>query len=403
MMNKRGQDGTGAASLVLVILLVLIFYILFLPSEDRKELLEKEYENGEVVEDKDLGHVLLSEDVGRLEFVSRTQYDHNIQPIYLYAAKEATVLKTINPLYIKNGVGDEQNKIVNFRLTNLENTDNILLSFSATKYEGILTIKLNDIAIFENELEEVNVQPIVLPKEYLQEDNTLEFDVSSVGWKFWKTNEYNLQNIKITGDIADVSTQESKNTFQLSGTEKNNLEEAYLRFVADCSPVQVGKLDVSVNGHNIFSGIPDCGSLSVKIYIDEVFLNSGTNNVIFKTSKGSYLIDQIAVKTKLKEAKAATYYFKINSTDYENIQDDKVIPKLKIYFVEEEEDRDAKIIIAGKTHKCTYDLDQIKDEEDIYYYWVGINDCIDEGQNYVNIEPEEVLNIVELRVELEDT
>jgi len=402
-MNKRGQpSGGAAASLILVILLILVFYILFLPPEERKTLLEKEFENGEEVEEKDLGHVLLSEEVGRLEFVSKTEYDHNIQPFYLYAVTEATVLKNINPFYIKNGVGDKQDNIVNFKLANLENTDNILLSFSATKREGMLTIKLNGITIFENEVASVNVDPIEIPKEQLQEDNILEFSVSSVGWTFWKTNEYNLQNIKITGDITDVSTQESRNTFQISGTEKNNLQEAYLRFLADCTPGQIGKLDVSLNGREIFSGIPECGSLSRKIYIDEVYLNSGTNNIVFKTEKGSYLINQILIKTKLKETRTATYYFKVNSTDNENIKTNKVVPKLKIYFVEEEEDRDAKVTIAGKDHKCTYDLDQIKDDFDKFYYWVNIKECIDSGQNYVNIDPETILNIVELRVELED-
>ena len=402
-MKKKGQaSGAGAASLVLVILLILVFYILFLPPQEREELLEKEYENGEEVEEEGLGHVLLSEAVGRLEFISRTEYEHNIQPFYLYAVTEATVLKKINPFYVKNGVGDKQNNIVNLKLTNLENTDNILLSFSTTKHKGRLIIKLNDIIIFENEFTTVNVDPIELPKEFLQEDNILEFDVSSVGWAFWKTNEYNLQNVKITGDITDVSTQESRNIFQISGTEKNNLKEVYLRFLADCIPGQIGRLDVLLNGRDIFSGVPDCGSLSRKIYIDYVYLNSGTNSIVFKTTKGSYLINQIFIKTKLEETRTATYYFKVNSTDYENIQDNKVVPKLKIYFVEEEEDRDAKIIIAGKDSKCTKDLDQIQDDFDDFYYWLEIKECIDKGQNYVNINPETVLNIVELRVELED-
>ncbi len=402
-MKKKGQaSGAGAASLVLVILLILVFYILFLPPQEREELLEKEYENGEEVEEEGLGHVLLSEAVGRLEFISRTEYEHNIQPFYLYAVTEATVLKKINPFYVKNGVGDKQNNIVNLKLTNLENTDNILLSFSTTKHKGRLIIKLNDIIIFENEFTTVNVDPIELPKEFLQEDNILECDVSSVGWAFWKTNEYNLQNVKITGDITDVSTQESRNIFQISGTEKNNLKEVYLRFLADCIPGQIGRLDVLLNGRDIFSGVPDCGSLSRKIYIDYVYLNSGTNSIVFKTTKGSYLINQIFIKTKLEETRTATYYFKVNSTDYENIQDNKVVPKLKIYFVEEEEDRDAKIIIAGKDSKCTKDLDQIQDDFDDFYYWLEIKECIDKGQNYVNINPETVLNIVELRVELED-
>ena len=39
-MEKRGQSGTGAATLVLIIGGLIILYILFLPADVREELLE---------------------------------------------------------------------------------------------------------------------------------------------------------------------------------------------------------------------------------------------------------------------------------------------------------------------------------------------------------------------------
>ncbi len=230
-MNNKKAQGTSAASATGFIALVvglIILYIIFLPPEERAELLgenetiEEDDEEGVSVEDEE--NILLLEYPGRLDYLKEKEYEHDISPFYLSKTTNAQELDTINPFVIRHGLFDEVKKEVPFRISDLKNTENILLSFTAKKYSGLLTIKLNNINIFESEITTSNPKPIKLKKDYLEGDNILEFSVSGTGARFWSTNVYSLDDIKIVGDVADISKQESKNIFFISENENLNLE-----------------------------------------------------------------------------------------------------------------------------------------------------------------------------------
>ena len=106
--------------------------------------------------------------------------------------------------------------------------------------------------------------------------------VTGVGWKFWRTNEYLLENIKISASVTDVSTRESEMTFQVSSTEKNNLDLVKLRFFADCDKNKVEPLQIYMNNERIFSSVPDCGSLR-SMDISPHYLLSDENRILFRT------------------------------------------------------------------------------------------------------------------------
>jgi len=267
-----------------------------------------------------------------------------------------------------------------------------LLSFTAKKYSGLLTIKLNNINIFESEITTSNPKPIKLKKDYLEEDNVLEFSVSGIGARFWSTNIYSLDDIKIVGDVADISKQESKNIFFISEDEKLNLERAKLRFLPNCKPEDAGKLDVLINYQEVFSGVPDCGGINVYSFSTNV-LHTGDNNLVFKTDKGSYLVEQIKVQTSLKELTYPTYYFEINETTFEKIENDTYDIKLVLEFVDDKRD---KIMNLNINNRMIY-VDT--DEAD---YYKNIDGYAKEGNNFIKIEPLSMLDIIELKVELED-
>ena len=68
---------------------------------------------------------------------------------------------------------------------------------------------------------------------------------------------------------------------------------------------KVGKLDVFINSNNVFSSVPDCGTLRPVEFAPSV-LSEGENKIIFRTDRGNYLIDQIVVKTELEDPVAPT-------------------------------------------------------------------------------------------------
>ncbi len=397
-MNNKKAQGTSAASATGFIALVvglIILYIIFLPPEERAELLgENETVAGEEkevsVEDEE--SILLLEYPGRIDYLKEKEYEHDISAFKLYKTINAQELDTINPFIIRHGLFDEVKKEVPFKIKDLKNTENVLLSFTAKKYKGILTIKLNEINIFENEITTSNPKPIKLKKEYLEENNVLEFSVSGTGAKFWSTNIYSFDDIKIVGDVADISRQESKNIFFVSENEKLNLERAKLRFWPECEQEDVGKLNILINYQDVFSGVPDCKTINMYSFSPTV-LHKGDNNIIFKTDKGSYLIEQIKITTDLRELTYPTYYFEINESTYDKIKNDTHDIKLILEFVDDKRD---KVMNLNINNRMIY----VDTEEADYYK--NIDDYAKEGNNFIKIEPLSMLDIVELRIELED-
>lgn len=391
---RKAQGGINAAILVAVIAGVIILYILFLPASERESLLENKSVKKTTSEEEEEENVLLREFPGRIDIVEEIE-DKTIPNVFLVETTNAKELERINPFIVRNGWFDKKSKIVSFGIDDLENTDNIILSFNTKKHEGILTISLNNEIIYESDISSETVAPIRLNKNILREQNTFEFSVSSVGIRFWRTNEYSLDDIKIIGDITDRSKQESRNVFTLTGTELNNIEQAELRFVPYCRRVaDVGILDVIVNNKNIYSAIPDCDyphTLPLSLGI----LNVGENKVIFKTNKGSYSMEQIKIEFDKKEVATIKYYFDelVNQSLIDAIEDEEKDVILTMEFIDDDENKMADLNINGRF--LTLD-----DDERIFTK--NINDYIEEGNNFIEIRPRTKLDIVELRVEIEE-
>jgi len=114
--------------------------------------------------------------------------------------------------------------------------------------------------------------------------------------------------------------------------------------------------------------------------------------VRFFTEDGAYLIDRVSLKTELKEAIAPVYYFEINETRYGRVQNDTLDVIMRIKFVDDDETKRADIIINGhKTYLNTRDAEYSKD----------VSPYAVKDTNYIRIEPETTLYVVELMVELE--
>lgn len=388
-MNK-GQSGVNAAILVAIILGLIVLYVIYLPASEREKLLYNKSSSVDSGDSED-DDVLLLEFPNRLDKVDKVD-KKTLPNVYLFKSTQAKEIESINPFSVRNGVFDKKEKTVSFSIDNVENIDNVLLSFNSKKRKGILIIKLNGDVIYENEVGGESVGPIQLKKSRLEKDNTLEFSVSSVGFKFWTTNEYSMDNAKIIGDITDVTRQKSQNIFSLTQTDYNNLETAKLKFIPYCSGVvDVGMLDVSVNNRGVFSAVPVCDD-PYKQTIPLGILNGGENFIVFQTSKGSYSIEQIELEFEVKDTKKTVYYFEINQSKWDEIVDDNKDVKLKMEFVDDDENKRADLNING--HLTSLD----QDEKD---YSKSIKTWVDQGNNYVEIQPRMELDIRELKVEIE--
>ena len=393
IMNKKAQR-VSANTLVGLILLLIIFYIVFLPPGEREELLEgNESESDEDNGGDDEEEILLTEFPGTLSYLSKKEVKKTIPNVFLIEATNSKELERFNAFQVRNGIFDKKPKTIEFGIEDLKNTDNVRLSFNAKKRKGMLIIKLNDNIIYENEITTLNIEPIELKKPYLKENNVLEFSVSGVGIRFWRTNEYHLDNIKIIGDITDLSRQKSENIFTLTNEEYQNLDKATLKFVPYCSSERnVGLLDVLINNRQIYSAIPVCDDL-VKQEFSTAALDAGENNIIFRSSRGSYSIEQIEFDIELKEAKSLLYYFEVNESDFEDIEDGDKEVIVYIKFVDDEKEKRFELNVNGHLRFV---------EQDEKEYSRDISNWVEEGNNYIEIKPKTTLDIVELRIEIED-
>jgi hypothetical protein len=334
-MRLKAQSAGSAAAFIALIAGFILLYMLLIPPDLRNELLGEgntgtgtATQTTTTLQTMGIEKTVISESPGRIDYMKFSQYDHPLPSINLYSTTSSNEKFIGDSIYIKNGVFDRTDKNLSFDIPDPETVENVYLSFALNpnrNNNGRLMISLNDDIIYERDSVKTLDKPIDISKD-LKKQNTLSFSVSGVAWKFWTTNDYELDNIKIVYDLKDTSAQMSKNTIMLTETEKFNLESAKLKFNPDCSPSQVGILTVTINNNLIFSAIPDCGQLNT-VEMSPSFLEAGNNKIVFETEKGRYLIDSIVLHTQLKQMTYPVYYFDLDE---------------RLFNLYQEEDTDAK-------------------------------------------------------------
>lgn len=326
---KKAQG--NAAGIVILIAVFIVIYILLLPPTERCKLLDTcETSSSSGVIPGSTGTTpgtlqgassltLLDVNPGRLSYQARDTYEYDLNAVTISAQSNAYVFSEVSSFSISNSWFGKRDRTLNFDIEDIDNIENVILSFSAPRREGRLIVDVNGHEIYDFPVASYTVFPISIDRNLLQERNNLTLSVSGVGLRFWTSNEYLIENLKVIGDVIDISKQESLNTFYIPENQFNSVREVNLRFNPECSRDRVGVLEINLNGKIIHSGVPDCGVLN-RIYLSPNDLNQGTNRVTFRTSRGIYLIDQIQVRTRLEEARSPTYYFSIGS-EYFSMQD----------------------------------------------------------------------------------
>jgi hypothetical protein len=223
--------------------------------------------------------------------------------------------------------------------------------------------------------------------------NNLKLSVSGVGIAFWSTNEYLLENFKITADITDKSTTASTMTFIIPKSESSNIEKTKLRFNPECEPTNVGTLEILINNQVVYSSVPDCGVLR-PLDVPSSAIITGENKLAFRTEKGRYLIDQIQITNELEDTPSYTYYFDLTEEQMQDIEGGNKDANLTFYFADDREDKEAEIIINNaKTYMTRHHK----------FEWnMNIDRYLEEGSNSIKIIPEENMDVRKLQIRLYD-
>lgn len=283
---EAAKNASNAAVLVVIIALLIVLYILMLPPDVRESLLG-EAEPGSGTQPPSERDVLLS-------WVPQMSGpdDVEVKPLPFFTLRTQTrgdVLAERSGLVAERSVFHEESDTLRF--TTPRNAQQVLLSFDVAQSQGRLEVLLNGEVIFDSAIERRQPEPIVLPVERLQAQNELEFRVSGVGFSFWQTNSYVLENVRVTADVTDVAQADHSQRFVVN--ELSSVAEAQLRFVADCFESQ-GRLSLRFNDNEVYSGFPSCG-VPVTVDLPPSRLHPVENVLSWGVEEGEYIVDQIEV------------------------------------------------------------------------------------------------------------
>jgi len=313
--RAQGPTGGNAAILIIIITALLVLYILFLPPADRDKLLNSGGSSSDSGSVSDAGsasqNVLLSENVGTITAITNDRVTHDMPSFHIFDTTKSAVVKQISSLYVKRSALSSQSENMTFALDPTV-SKNVKLSFNVRASSGFLIIRLNGQSLATVQLTTGSPEPIPIPDELLKDENVLTFETNSPGIAFWRVNEYLMDNIVVAADITDLSALRAEQSFSIASAEAQNLDTATLFFIPDCERNTVGPLDIILNNQRIYRSVADCGVMN-NVELDKSTLVEGKNTIVFQTTTGSYLIDQLVVKTSLKQPITPAYSFDLGS------------------------------------------------------------------------------------------
>lgn len=395
---KRGQAPTaaGTAILLAIIASLIIMFVILIPPQDRAKLLEDD-DNGVSSSTTEIDTSistknLLTTSPGRIDYLAQKEIEHPLPVINIRTKTEDKILAEKNIAYAKRGVFSEEVSTFTFDIPDLEHTERVLLALKVVQNSGgKLIVTLNEEKIFNAEVSVGSTETIAIPQNMLRAENVLIFAVSSPGLAFWATNDLSLEKIRVIAEVTSIEAQSSKNIFQVSETEKKNIEKIVLKFQPECKVDEVGPLSVIINGRTVYSAIPECNQELVKVEFSPESVAQGENEIIFFTEKGMYLLSHVVIRSELKEVIFPTYYFELSYEEYNQIIDENLRLRLKLAFVDVVARKFGSISLNG--HMNSFDTKELT-------YAVDLSEEVVPGANAVMIKPKQTLDIRELKVDL---
>tara|TARA_Y100000310_G_scaffold345600_2_gene467100 strand:- start:207 stop:1367 length:1161 start_codon:yes stop_codon:yes gene_type:complete len=384
---KFGQSTTNLMVFVILIALFMALYVLVLPPEERDVLLNQTFDDD--LDDTGLGDVdsrnLLNERPGEVFPLTSNDQGHSINSVSLFFKEEPEYKVLSNGFSVSSSLFGSKEKELTFTVDELEDLDDLELTFISDMSGGDLVIELNGFTVFHDEaLGEVDV---ILPLSRVEEENILVFKTAGIGAAFWEKNEYSLREVSLR-KIFDRDNSEEDRFFVLSQDEFDSLQGAVLTYDVFCNSGD-GTLSVYLNGDLISSELLVCEAENKRLELDSEFLFSRTNTLTFSLDRGDYLIDQIKVDTSLSKSAYKQYVFLLDGGEYESVLKEDFGVELDMGLLGGLKVAD--VLVNGFTVK----LDTAGNR-----FNVDISEHVQEGENIIEIVPKREFEITTLKVDL---
>ncbi|MBS3166668.1 hypothetical protein J4403_00490 [Candidatus Woesearchaeota archaeon] len=384
MKFKKGVDtnASAVASLIAVIALFMIVVILLMPSQERHDLLG----DNPSISGTNNSKVILSEYTGNVNPTEKeATIKHILQPVHLFTEDESEVISLSDGTEVKKSLFNSIEREFNLKVDEPQNIKDLSLYVLASEVSGNLIIKLNDEIIFDEKLEKNQPKIIQLPNSKIKNNNLIRVSVGSPGLLVG-TNLYNIEYIKARKSYSIVNNN-AERQLSITASELSGTSKALLSY--ECISEEIGsKLRIYLNNNIIFNSYLDC-STETPIELDKSYLIQGPNKLIFETTSGNYLINDIKLETISEKKGYPEYYFKIDDSDYKEIRFGNLDVILSFF-------------LYGDSKKLNVYINENKIEisTDESNYLTSISKYIQKGDNSLKIEPLTSFEIISLKVEI---
>lgn len=390
-MRKKGQAASDVSILIILIGVFLILYVILLPPGERDKLLGEEWEetvNGIPTD----AEIILSASPGKVyPYITNIQ-NINLEPMQLYQRIDSKTVELAKSIIISRSLFRDGSRTIYFNVESKDKIKDVGLLTLVTKSEGILSIKINDYLIYEGFLTAPEL-PLRIPPEYLVNGrNSLELKVSRPITKFYATNQYVLQDLKIIKHTERTNLQTTR-TFHIDELGQG-ARKAILSYYLYCNDPfsEYGTLTINLNNKRILSDEIYCAHPDLRERtIDPRDLKTGINQLDFNLDVGDININNIELDLELQRSTYPSYVFDIDANTFNQIRDNKKRIILRLTF-EEQDRKISDLIIQNK--KFQFDTFASSYEYDI-------TSLIERGSNTIKLEPRTEFEIINLRISAE--
>jgi hypothetical protein len=386
MVPKRGQ-AANIATLISLIALFMILYILLLPQEARDDLLQNENGQKDYLSEEGI-EVLFSKEIGDVSpLVQSRGVVHTIAGANLFSNLENEIVTLAKEIVVSKGIIGENSQEFDFELPSPQDVKKVELYMIVEESIGSLIVDLNGRTIFNSQADTQEL--IELPLGLLQEINTLTFRSSSPGGNFWRTNINRLRDLRLRKQL-EIENKVSKRTLSIPASEIKDLEKALMSFSVFCNQDETEILEVYINNKLIYSDVPFCNLKRVEMEVDNSFINSGANNLEFR-SEGDYVLEEIEWRSLLKGERASEYAFNVDE-NYNDVRRGSRDVLLIFDFPLSDEQKIFDVYInENKFEVNTFESS----------YLLTISDYLERGSNLIRLRPRNSFEIIDMRVELD--
>ncbi len=382
LRNKIGAKAPSVQGLVVLIGALLVLYVLVMPPCEKCELLGGNC--NEECESLIESQVLLKESPGEIGSDVDDVISHSLDSVDLFIQEGPEIITLANSLRVKNGLFGDLDQKLEFTINDLDNLDELFMSFAVIEAKGSLIVTLNGKQILNQEINEDRIETIELPKVYLEEDNSIKLQVDPPGLDFWSSHKYYLKDVKLKKQFELVHSSEVLE-FSVSSSERNSIKDSELEFFVFCKG-NLGEnniLKIYLNNNLIFSKMVPCMSEEYSVDLDEDYYEAGVNDLKFSISDGDYLISDIEIRNEVEGEIYPSYVFYIMDEIYEDVDYYYLILDMS------SGNKKADIIVNDKTLKLNTDNSFIE---------FDITNHIKRGNNFIEIRPTNDFRINELKV-----